>query len=219
MRQSLIAVGAVVLVMLLPLLMMFNASYAEPEVPVETPTITVTRTDNSGPGSLTQGRRVHIPTVLPTVRVTIKVPGPTKTETVRVTAAPRIIERTERVPVPGPTRTITNEQTETVTIGPSETRTVTVPGETVTIEGGTRTVTRQATPVDGTIDDNDKGPINIGNGDTTPAEVGLGLLTLLALGGIGVGLLWAGYVLGHKAMEGEEKDFMRALLDTAKRRH
>lgn len=231
MKHSFHAVGAVLFIMLLPLLLMFGASHAEPQVPVETPTTTVTRTDNSGPGSVNSGRRVHIPT--PTVRVTIKIPGPTDTVTIRLPGDTRTV--TQRVPVPGPTRTVTapgGTETRFVTLPPrtvtanptlptvTETRTiVSEPTETVTVGGSPNATPRQDVTNGGTIDDKDEPAVDIGDGEATPEEVGLGLATLVALLAAGVGLLWAGYTLGHKDAESNEKDFTRALLDTAKRRH
>lgn len=233
MKHSVRAVGAVLLIMLLPLLLMFSASQAGTTVPEPTPTVTVTqtvtvpplpvRTDNSGPGSVNSGRQPpHLPTVLPTVKVTIRVPGPVRT--VRVPGDTRTVIRngptsTRTITAPGPTQTISSTVTEPPV--PQETATVEVtePGETVTIGGGTRTITGQPSPNSGTIKSDAPPAVDIGDGKTTPAEVGLGALTLLAFAGIVVAALWAGYTLGYKDRQGNEKDFMRTLLETAKRRH
>jgi hypothetical protein len=47
--------------------------------------------------------------------------------------------------------------------------------------------------------------------------VGLSLLGLLALMGLGLFLLWLGFVLGFKSSEKENTSFLRALRDTIKR--
>lgn len=233
MKHSVRAVGAVLLIMLLPLLLMFSASQADTNVPEPTPTVTVTqtvtvpplpvRTDNSGPGSVNSNRNPpHLPTILPTVRVTIHVPGPVRT--VRVPGDTRTVTRTgptstRTITVPGPTQTITRTVTAPPVPQDSSSAQPSEPESTVTIGGGTRTITGQPSPNSGTIKTTDVPAVDIGDGKTTPAEVGLGALTLLAFAGIVVAALWAGYTLGYKDRQGNEKDFMRTLLETAKRRH
>jgi hypothetical protein len=47
--------------------------------------------------------------------------------------------------------------------------------------------------------------------------VGLSLLALLALMGLGLFLLWLGFVLGYKSSDKENTNFLRALRDQIKR--
>jgi hypothetical protein len=49
-------------------------------------------------------------------------------------------------------------------------------------------------------------------------EAGIGLLTLLALIGLILLGMYAGYILGYKDKERKDTDFMRALLDSVKTR-
>lgn len=236
MKHALVAVGAVLLIMLLPLMLMFGASQATTTAPAPTVTITQTvtvppipvRTDNSGPGSVNSGRQPpHLPTILPTVRVTIRVgvPGPTKTVTAH--AAPQRVTRTQTVRVPGPTVFVPGP---TRTIAPPPvTRTVETPGPTVTVGGSpnstpnssqsppSETGGRQDTNEGGTIIPG--GPIDFGDDTASPAEVGIGILSVLAAVALILAALYGGYVLGYKDKEGKDTDFMRTLLDTAKRRH
>lgn len=105
-----------------------------------------------------------------------------------------------------------------------------VPGPTIRIPGPTETVTEtttitasptgQAVPEDGSVTpDAEEGPaIDFGDGDTTIEEVGLGLLSIIALVGLLLLALYGGYVLGWKDKEKRDTDFMGALLDQAKLR-
>lgn len=152
------------------------------------------------------------------ITVTVKpdpiiIPGPTSTSTV----TPPPVTVTVPGP-PGPTQTVTEtSQPETVTATPDA-----VPDETVT---ETTTVSPSETgqdPVDdGTLGDNepdDTSDIDFGDGDITIEEAGIGILTLLALVGLLLLSMYAGYVLGYKDKEAKDTRFMRALLDTVKSR-
>jgi len=154
-------------------------------------------------------------TITDTITKTIKIPGPT------ITKVPDPIVRTEKIIVPGPTKTI---YTQAEAPAPQVvTRTVEVPGptETTTVTASptpTASPTGQPTPESDTMEP-DTGPaIDFGDGDTTPAEVGIGILTLLALVGLILLALYAGYILGYKDKERTDTNFMRALLDSVKSR-
>lgn len=129
---------------------------------------------------------------------TIRVPGPTSTATVNVPGGP------------GPTETVT--RTESVTASPSAssgpTQTVTETIRTGGGQGGTGRATM----------DPDRGfyslDVDFGDDTITAAEAGIGLLTLLALVGLILIAMYAGYTLGYKESEREDTHFMRALRDT-----
>lgn len=150
-----------------------------------------------------------------TITVTVKpdpiiISGPTSTQT--VTPPPVTVTTT----VPGPTVTQTAAP-ETVTATPDS-----VPDETVTeTTSVSPSETGQDQSGDGTLGSNesdDTPAIDFGDGDITIIEAGIGFLTLLALVGLLLLTLYAGYILGYKDRERKDTDFMRALLDTVKSR-
>ena len=164
---------------------------------------------------------------LPTVTIKpdpIIIPGPTETVTVR----PPAVTVTEPAQPPPPPETVTVEPEP---VGPSQMpqETVTEPSETETVTETTTvspSETGQSSGEGGTIEpengDEDFFSPNIDFGDSDPtiAEVGIGLLATLALVGLLLLTLWAGYILGYKDKERKDTDFIRALLDSAKpRRH
>jgi hypothetical protein len=136
------------------------------------------------------------PTSTVTVRPpaqTVTVPGPggsTVTQTVR--PAPQTITAS---PNAGPPSTVTN----TSTVSSTETRQN--PHRTDTIEPG------------GTVE---IPSIDFNDGHLTTPEASIGFLTLLALVGLLLLAMYAGYVLGYKDKERKDTDFMRALLDSVK---
>ena len=153
---------------------------------------------------------------LPTITIKpdpIIIPGPTETTTIK---PPPVT-----VTVPGP-----EAPQETVTVTP-EPEVVTetpdaVPEETVT-ETTSPSPTGQPTDDGGTIAPDDNGEsdffspdIDFGDGNPTVGEVGLGILTLLALVGLLLLSMYLGYILGYKDKERKDTDFLRALLDTVK---
>lgn len=177
-------------------------------IPVPGPTVTVQ------PDTI-----VRTVTPPPIVR-TETVPGPTETVTIRV---PGTNETVTGAPAPQPTAT------KTVTVpsapqsaGPQNPSTTVTertrsPRATETATAtATETVTRQAEPERGTLDP-DTGffsdDLDFGDGDTTAPEVGLGLVAMLAIAGMGLFLLYLGYILGYKNSEKADTDFMRALRD------
>lgn len=153
-----------------------------------------------------------LPAVI-TVTVTpdpVTLPGPTSTTTVH---PPPVT-----VTLPGPVTTTTAMETpqpQIVTVTPDAVPPVT---QTTTIDNPS---TGQPTPSHGTIGTNeskDIPAIDFGDGHTTIIEAGLGFLTLLALVGLLLLSLYAGYILGYRDRERKETDFMRALLDKIKSR-
>lgn len=158
---------------------------------------------------------VVIPEVREVVRTVVKrIPQPRETRTVTRTVrpAPRVITKTVRVAVPGPTRTV-------AVPGPTVFRTaqVAVPGPTETITETVRPSPRQDATKRATMDA-DRGfyspDVDLGDDEVTAAEAGIGLLTLLALVGLILIAMYAGYTLGYKESEREDTHFMRALRDT-----
>lgn len=152
--------------------------------------------------------------VVPGDPVTIKVPLPQETVTVRN-------------PVPGPTQTVTEPGTNN---GPTATVTIrdpAQPGETVTVRpnGGpvptvteTTTVTpdpRQDGTEDATIDSapEEDAAVTLPEINLSPPEaVGLGTLALLLIAGLILLGMYAGYYLGYKDSEKREAKFIRSIL-------
>ena len=178
----------------------------------------------------------------PLVCVTVSVPVPvTVRATVTVTNILRpppvvqtIIQRrtvtlpplTRTVQLPG--RTVTVQQpglsgaTKTATVvvskvvtsngtAPPVTREVrsTLSGSGATI-GQTQTVGATVTPSKEVV----REP---GKTKTVFKAVGISLLALLALMGLGLLLLWGGFILGYRSADKENTNFLRALRDTVRR--
>lgn len=151
-------------------------------------------------------------TVTPRPRATVTekvtVPGPTKTVTAHPRAndqsrvAPPAPTKTVTVSPPAPTRTALPEPVSTVTETVRPSPTGQTPTATVTIEPKPR--------------DNASGDLDFSDGRVTLVEAGIGLITILALVGLLLLALYAGYVLGYKDKERRETDFLRAVLDSAK---
>lgn len=226
---ALSGVVAIVLLVVLSFVLMSPAHAGETTCTVtplgESPNLTVTCVDENGdpvnPSDIDIQEIVNntvtvvvteTKTITETITKTIEIPGPTVTE------VPNPIVKTEEVVVPGPTETIYIQQPPPPA-QPVETRTVEVPGPTTTVTATSPPQpSGQTTPEGGTIEA-DTGPmIDFGDGDTTPAEVGIGILTLLALVGILLLAMYAGYILGYKDKERTDTNFMRALLDSVKTR-
>lgn len=176
------------------------------------------------------------PVTLPGVTVTRLITIPPQTVrvpvTVRVTAAPVTINpppvvRTILVPrtvtVPGPVRTVPQPglpgATTTATVvvnrevirngtAPPITREVrsTLPGGQTTVTSATVTPRKEVVRIPGTTKE-----------VTKFQAVGLSLLALLALMGLGLFLLWLGFILGYKSADKENTNFLRALRDSFKR--
>lgn len=131
------------------------------------------------------------------------------------------------VTLPGDRVTVTKDRTEyvtkTKTVSPRNTKTVTVrptaPTQRVT-ERTTKnskpgpTVTETVT----TSPEHRSGPVDLGDDKVTFVEVGIGLLTIIVIGGIMVLLLYAGYIIGYKDEERKETQFMKSLLSQVKRK-
>lgn len=139
----------------------------------------------------------------------IIVPGPTSTQTitpppVTVTAPPQPVQTVTVAPRP-------------VTVTPDA-----VPNETVTVTTTpSASPTRQPEGDDGTIaPDESVGPkaVDFGDGNITIFELGIGLASLLALVGLILLAMYAGYILGYRDKEAKDTRFMRALLDSVKSR-
>jgi len=144
----------------------------------------------------------------------IRIPGPTSTVT--VTPAPQVKE----VRVPGPTTFVTDPVPgPTVTRTPQAvpTQTVTAPVETVTVTPDPRQEPEGRDKID---NEEDSGffsdEVDPGDGETTVAEVGIGTLTLLALVGLLLFTLYAGYIMGYRDREAKDTNFIRAVLDSSK---
>lgn len=145
----------------------------------------------------------------PRVTETVTVPGPTTV----VTQAPGGTETVYVVEtVVGPTSNVTVSTTETTTARPSDGPTQTVTEQTETTV--TASPTRQPEPDDGKVEP-EPPAVDLGDGKTTIVEAGLGVLSLLALVGLILLGLYAGYVLGYKDRENKDTKFMRALLEQA----
>jgi hypothetical protein len=191
---------------------------------------------------------ICVPPVCIVLPTTITLPGVTVTRlitlapvtvrppavTVRVTPAPVTIipppvVRTILVPrtvtLPGPVRTVQRPGLP----GATTTATVVVSREVIS-NGTAPPVTRevrstvpggQTTVTSATVAPPRKEVIRIPGTTKTVTKiqaVGLSLLALLALMGLGIFLLWLGFVLGYKSSEKENNNFLRALRDTIRRR-
>lgn len=198
----------------------------EIEVPGPTATVTETVTETPTPAPTVTLPPLPGPTVTisPRPQPTITIPGPTATIT---KILPPIIEF-ERTIIPGPTRTVfVPGPTRTVT-GPVVTETATpfpLPAKTVTATA-TETITERAVPTRqppprrDTMDDDRffRFDIDLGDRSLSAGELGIGLLTLLALVAVVLMAMYGGYVLGYKDQEQQDTDFIRALLDRSKPR-
>lgn len=137
--------------------------------------------------------------------------------------APPPVTVTDHVPQPGSTTTVTNNMP-----GPTSTATIVRPPETVTVaptatETDTRiltvteTVTRQPETTSATMGAEPDQPSEPGIEEVIRV-VGIGLLTLLALGLFAfLTMLW-GYYLGRKDRERSERTFLSNILNYAVRK-
>jgi hypothetical protein len=170
------------------------------DVPTVTlPGVTVTRLVTLPP------QTVRIPPVtvtkiinLPPVTRTIIVPGEAGTRTVtvglpRATTTATVVVNKEIIRN-GTAPPVTREVRSTVPGGQSTVTSATVvpSKEVVRLPGTTRTVTKLQ-------------------------AVGLSLLGLILLMGLGLFLLWLGFILGYKSSEKENTNFLRALRDSIRR--
>lgn len=174
-------------------------------------------------------------TILPEVTVTARVTLPRVTEIVTLPPVLRTIIQRRTVTLPPlvvPPRTVTlpgAPVTRTVPGLPGATTTATVVVSKEIIRNGTAPpVTRevrstvpggQTTVTSATVVPS-KEVVHIPGMTKTVTKfqaVGLSLLGLLALMGLGLFLLWLGFVLGFKSSERENVSFLRALRDTIKR--
>lgn len=177
---------------------------------------------------------IDVPTVtLPGVtvtlpRATIRVPGPTvRLPGVTVTRIIEVPQVTQTIIVPprtlqGPVRTVTQPglpgatTTATVVVNREIVRNGTAPPVTREVR---LTVSGQATVTSATVVPS-KEVVRIPGTTKTVTKfqaVGLSLLGLLALMGLGLFLLWLGFVLGYKSSERENVSFLKALRDTISR--
>lgn len=124
--------------------------------------------------------------------VTVVRPGlPGATTTATVVVSQRIIQNGTAPPVTQEVRSTVSAPVDGQTV--TTRATVTPSKEVVRLPGTTKTVTKfQA--------------------------FGLSLLGLLALMGLGLFLLWLGFILGYKSSEKENTNFLRALRDTLRRK-
>lgn len=154
---------------------------------------------------------------LPTVHVTLPPPPP-------VTDIIKLPGPTVRVPVPGPTTTVTTPSL------PRATRTFTPPTKTVTVQPSSLpqpTVlqpeigTGQPEPQRATI--GPATPMYVPKDHYIPLVIGkvkvrdaaLGVLATLAIVGLLLLGMYAGYILGYKTSEKKDTNFLRAVLDAA----
>lgn len=157
----------------------------------------------------------------------VKVPGPTKTVTVRpapvrvtetVRPAPVRVTETVRAPSERETVFVAGEPRRVFVAGP--TRTVTAQPEPAKTVTETATPTRQEPKKDATMSSGDSQDffspeIDFGDDRVTAGEVGISLLSLLLLMALALLALYTGYVLGYKDKERKDTHFMRALLEAA----
>lgn len=237
---SALVVGFMLLVML-PVAWISNTPAVEParaEPVVSCTDVTIgqqVRIKCTAAGIVVLNTTINLPVI------EIPIPGPTSTETVRVTlpGETRTVKVPVEVPVPGPTSTVTKTVTITVpgdtkTIKSTATATTTSRPETVTQTqtqgpGSPRTETvtvspsgQPSTPDAIVVSPPDKGGDNpveelpIFNGIDTPGEVvGISTLTLLLLVGLLLLGSWLGYYFGYKDADRENANFMKALSDKA----
>jgi hypothetical protein len=132
-------------------------------------------------------------TVTRTAPVTNTVPGlPRATETATVVVSREVISNGTAPPITREVRSTVSASGQPIGQNTSPTVTVTPSKEVVRLPGTTKEVTKfQA--------------------------VGLSLLALLALMGLGLFLLWLGFVLGYRSADRENTNFLRALRDTIRR--
>lgn len=136
------------------------------------------------------------PITLPAETVTVQVPGGTQTVTLP----------------PGDTETVTEEATVIVTAEPDNSQPSSLPSVSPSETG-------QNPPGDDIIvdnDDDDPPLVDLGDGKTTIVEAALGLFATIALVGLMLLTLWAGYVIGYKDKEKKDTSFMRSLLEQAR---
>lgn len=164
---------------------------------------------------------INLPTVTlpPVVGPTkiIRIPGPTKTRT-----AVRYRLRTRTVTVPGPTTRVTlpgkTKTKPVLVVPPTVTRTVAV-YKTVYPKIHKHMRSRQPMPIHAKMGQHNGSSgffsptIDWGDHHVTAGEVGLSLLTLIALGLGGLFLMYLGYYVGYKDSERADTNFMRALRD------
>lgn len=186
--------------------------------------------------------------VPPLICATVSVPVPvTVRATVRVTEIVTLPPVVRTIIQPRTVTLPPLVGTRTVTLPPRQagTKTVTVPGLPGATKTDTVVVSKEiisngtAPPVTREVRSTVSGP---GTGQTTTTSatvaprkevvripgttktvtkfqaVGLSLLALLALMGLGLFLLWLGFVLGYKSSEKENNNFLRALRDSIRRK-
>lgn len=185
------------------------------------------------PGILCATVTIPIPV---TVRATVSVPVKVAPVTVRLPPVTRIISpppvvktilQQRTVTLPGPVMTVTRPGLP----GATTTATVVVNREIVS-NGTAPPVTREvrstmsAPPRAGqtvtssaTVTPN-KEVVRLPGTEkkvTVPVAVGLSLLGLLALMGLGLFLLWLGFILGYRSADRQNTNFLKALRDSIRR--
>jgi len=172
------------------------ALLCEPPLPCATVSVPVTLTV-----SVPATRIITLPPQVRTIINQRTVPGPrvvtTRTVVVRRAPVTRTLPRATTTDTVTTTREVTRSRSlppTTVTAGQTTLTpaTITPKKEIIRLPGTTKTVTKYQ-------------------------AVGLSLLALLALMGLGLFLLWLGFVLGYKSADRENTNFLRALRDTVKR--
>lgn len=150
--------------------------------------------------TLPPGATVTLPPLPP---VTVRVPGPTQTQTIRV-------------PVPGPTQTV--HVTEAVA-GPTKTVTANGPTSTVTATSTATSSTGQVDNGGGTLGPSPSATpapndpvISIPSVTTVKGAV-LGTIAILILCAIILAALFGGYTLGYKEADVANATFMKRILN------
>ena len=187
---------------------------------VQLPTVTLPPVTVTAPGATITlpPRTVTLP-ASPQATRTIEVPGPTQTATATVTAPGSNSTATVTLPAkPGPTVTLTARPSGTSAPVPTKTKTITAPVETVTLTPSV-SPSGQKDPERGTLDSDDdfvSPDVDLGDGNITIVEAGLGALSLIALAFVGLLAVYGGYRMGRKSAADEDTDFLRTLLDNVK---
>ncbi len=131
------------------------------------------------------------------------------------------------VTIPGPTTTVQGPR-ETITIHDTKTVTVTnraTEKSTATERATERRTDRSVVTETAKPDQDDPLPpdsggngVDFGDDDITVVEIGVVSLSAIVALGLGLLLLYIGYVIGYKDKERKDTNFMRSLLDASRLR-